>query len=168
MTTNDDVAGRDRPAPDRGAALVVAIGFVVMIGMIGAGLTSMITSGVGNRAQLEEVRDRQYAADGAIETEIAAMVNELPDGSVACGDTRSSTVIANGLAIRVEAFVTCGAVRGDSGAPEVQRSTVFTACVDPGGPCPAADVMVRALVGFEQASNGAVLHTSVHSWSVLR
>ena len=168
MTTGADVTRRDRPAHDRGAALVVAIGFVVMIGMIGAGLTSMISSGVGNRARLEVVRDRQYAADGAIETEIATMVSELPGGSVACGDTRTSTVSANGLAIRVEAFVTCGAVRGDSGAPEVQRSTVFTACVDPGGPCPADDVILRALVGFDQATDGTVLHTSVHSWSVLR
>lgn len=153
---------------DRGAALIVAIAFVLMISVIGAGLTSMITSGVGNRALLEEVRDRQYAADGAIEQAVADLAADLPRGEVRCGDTREARHDLNDMTVRVDAFVTCGAVPGTGGMPELQLSAVFSACVDPGRACPADDVVVRALVGFEQADDGALLSTSVHSWSVLR
>jgi hypothetical protein len=173
-------AGRDReiavngssgvtpPGHDRGAALIVAIGFVVMISMIGAGLTAMVTSGVGNRAVLESIRNRQYAADGAVEEAIASLADDLASGGLACGLERTHNTTANAIDIRVETLVTCGAMTGSDGLPEVQLSGVLSACAETGRACRADDVIVRALVGFEQGADGTVLSTSVHSWSVLR
>ncbi len=155
-------------ADDRGAALIVAIGFVVMISMIGAGLTAMVTSEVGNRALLESVRNRQYAADGAVEQAIATLIDDLANGTAGCGLERATQTSANSVDIRVETLVTCGAITGPDGLPEAQVSGVFSACVESGRACAADDVVVRAFVGFEQDLDGAVLSTSVHSWSVLR
>lgn len=163
------VAPRTSPAArDHGAALIVAIGFVVMIGMIAAGLTAMVTSGVGNRAILESVRNRQYAADGAVEEAIASVVDDLAVGSVGCGLERAHRTTANSIDIRVETLMTCGAVSGPEGLPEVQLSGVFSACPETGRPCAPDDVIVRAFVGFEQDVDGSPLSPSVHSWSVLR
>ena len=52
---------------DSGAALLLAIGFVLMIGMISGGLIALATSSMNNRATLELLRNREYAADGAID-----------------------------------------------------------------------------------------------------
>ena len=101
------------PARDRGAALIIAIGFVVMIGAIAAGLTSMVTSGVGNRIALEDLRDRQYAADGAIEDADRdhARLPRCRQRDVR-RRLRRSSVSLNGVDIRVESAVTCNAVLG--------------------------------------------------------
>ena len=60
-----------REHEDRGAALLLAVGFVVVIGAIAGGLAGLATSGVNNRVTLEQVRNREYAADGAIENAIS-------------------------------------------------------------------------------------------------
>ena len=153
---------------DRGAALIIAIGFVVMIGAIAAGLTSMVTSGVGNRAALVTIRDRQYAADGAIEDAIAAMRSAIDLGKVSCGDSSAELASINGVDIRVERMATCGAVRGADGLPVVQMSGSFVACQDGGVLCADDELIVRALVAFEVDAAGLVVGTSVRSWSVLR
>ena len=66
---------------DRGAALILAVAFVVMFGSIGAGLAALVTSSVNNRGSLESVRDRQYAADGAIEDAIVQVRLAATSGS---------------------------------------------------------------------------------------
>lgn len=162
----------ERPPPDstrdRGAALIIAIGFVVMIGAIAAGLTSMVTSGVGNRIALERLRDRQYAADGAIEDAVATMRVSLDAGKTTCADVWAQSVNLNGVDIRVESAVTCNAVLADDGFPVVQMSGSFVACGDRGTACDDREVVVRALVAFEADAGGHVVGTSVRSWSVLR
>jgi hypothetical protein len=167
MVARDDREGAVSTR-DRGAALIVAVGFVLMIGMIGAGLTTMITSGLGNRAALEQVRNRQYAADGAIETAVASMRTAIETAVTACGDESVSTTELNGVTIRVDVLTVCGAIRDPQGLPVVQTSGVFTACVDEGAPCADDTATLRALVGFERTDDGSVVQVVVHSWSVLR
>jgi hypothetical protein len=152
---------------DRGAALVVAIGFMVMIGAMAAGLTSMVTSGVGNRIALDEIRDRQYAADGAVEIEVAAMRSAVGAASARCGDARTSEHTINGVTVRVDARLSCVAVAAGDGLPVRQYVGAFDACEDEGRPCTDADVVVRALVGFETDAAGSNVTTSVRGWSVL-
>lgn len=154
---------------DRGAALIVAVGFVVMIGAISAGLASLVTSSMNNRITLTQLRDRQYAADGAVEVAIAE-VRSLGTGLAAsCGGVGGSTSSTlNDVAIRVDWHDACGAVRGSDGTIVAQRNVIFAACVDEGMVCTEDRVLVRAQVNFEQGATGDVTSTFVQSWSVNR
>ncbi|MEZ5249417.1 MAG: hypothetical protein R2713_09470 [Ilumatobacteraceae bacterium] len=84
MNPRDRRRPRD-PDRDRGASLIMAIGFVVLVGSIAAGLSGLVTSSSTNRIALGQVRDLQYAADGAIEEAITEVrfLDRDTDGS--CG-----------------------------------------------------------------------------------
>lgn len=155
-------------ARDDGASLIMAIGFMVLIGAIAAGLSTLVMSSNFNRVTLDIVRDRQYAADGAIEEAITAvrMLDRSGKGSceVAAG---SSTSELNELRIRVDWENVCGVVRTAAGDLVAQRNVVFSACQDTGDVCQDDEVIVRAQVNFEQAETGEVTRTWVQSWSVL-
>jgi hypothetical protein len=156
---------RDR---DRGASLVMAVGFVVLVGSIAAGLAGLITSSNLNRVSLASVRDRQYAADGAIEEAITAVraLDRAGDGSCD-SDQGFSTSDLNGHPIHVDWEYACGAVRTAAGELVAQRNVIFSACDDVGRACADSEVIVRAQVNFEQAATGEVTRTWVQSWSVL-
>ena len=157
------------PAPagrDRGAALPVAVGFTVMIGAMAAGLTSMVTSGIEQRVALGEIRDRQYAADGAVEQAIAELRTSIDAGHAACGDHWSTTAELNGVVILVDAETDCVATAGADLLPVRQFVGRFTACERTGVACSERTAVVRALVGFETGASGLVLDTAVRSWSV--
>ena len=150
---------------DRGAALVLAIGFVVMVGGIGAGLAALVSSSLNNRTALEQIRDRQYAADGAIEIAIAQQAERA--ASACAGDTGATSVTLNEVAIRVEWQNACAVVRGGDGLLYAQRNLLFVACSDTGAGC-GDDSIIRAQVNFEQDPSGGVTRTSIQSWSVQR
>jgi len=162
VNDSDQLTGRDN-----GAALILAIGFVLLIGAITAGLASLVTSGIYNRINLEQVRDRQYAAEGAIELAIASARSVL-DGAIGCtADTDASTTTQlNATDIRVDWTNACGVVRSADGLVLIQRNLVFTACIDLGQRCAETDTIVHAQVNFEQGSTGAVTKTYIQSWSV--
>jgi hypothetical protein len=162
-TPDDRYADRDR-----GAALVVAIGFMVMIGAMAAGLTAMVTSGVGNRMALDDIRDRQYAADGAVEQAVASMRAGIAAGTVACAGTATTRATLNSVPARVDATAGCVAVTGSDGLPVRQFVGRFSACVDSGQPCAATTAIVSATVAYQLDASGQLVTTSVRSWSVLR
>ena len=161
---------RTRPRhEDAGAALILAVGFVLMVGAITGGLASLATSSLNNRNTLETVRNREYAADGAIENAIS-QVRPMTCAS-ASGSITDSTV--NSIAIRVDWVNACGAVQITDGSVVSQRNVIFAACLNTGSPCsdsavPAVPVIIRAQVNFQQALGGAVTKTYVQSWSVNR
>ena len=154
---------------DRGAALILAIAFVVMIGTIGAGLASLITSSSNTRVSLQTLRNREYSADGAIE-EAVAMVRGLDGDTTASCSTAGGTSVStiNSIAIRVDWNAVCSVVRGTSGELFAQRNVVFEACENNGATCDSAAVIVRAQVNFRDDSSGDVVDTFVQSWSVNR
>jgi Na+-translocating ferredoxin:NAD+ oxidoreductase RnfG subunit len=159
----------DRSTRDRGASLVMAIGFVVLIGSIAAGLSGLVTSSTNNRLTLTEVRDRQYAADGAIEEAITAVRSLDRTTSGACSASAGNrTTTINGYTVRVDWQNVCGVVRTVTGELVAQRNVVFSACVDSGVACPEPGVILRAQVNFQQAATGLVTRTWVQSWSVLQ
>jgi hypothetical protein len=158
-----------RAERDRGASLVMAVGFVVLIGSIAAGLSSLIASSTNNRVTLASVRDRQYAADGAIEEAITSVRFLDRDAEGSCGASAGAhTTTINDLDVRVDWQNVCGVVRTSTGELVAQRNVVFSACVDRGDTCREDDVVVRAQVNFEQAATGEVTRTWVQSWSVLQ
>jgi hypothetical protein len=147
---------------ERGAALLLAIGFMLMVGAISAGLLAFITTSVGHRPQLDAIRDRQYAADGAVEYAIAEVRQLAEPGLDAC-PTTSQTI--NDVTIQVDCRNALTTVRLLE-----QRNVVFSACVEPSvpGPCAEDDVIVRAQVNFEKKTGAAnpVTATYIQSWSV--
>jgi hypothetical protein len=154
---------------DAGASLIMAIAFVVMIGAISAGLAGLVASSLNNRVNLELVRDRQYAADGAIEQAIAQVRGEVGPPLTRCASDGSIVdATLNDIAIRVDWLHACGVVRASDGTVVAQRNVTFSACVDTGAPCLDFDVIIRAQVNFEQAGSSAADATYVQSWSVNR
>lgn len=160
------------PAPrneDRGAALILAIAFVVMIGTIGAGLAGLITSSSNNRVSLQALRNREYSADGAIEEAVAAFRGLGRQTSASCSATGGNSVSTlNSFAIRVDWTAECSVVRGDGGELFAQRNVIFEACEDLGAACATTAVIVRAQVNFRDDASGSVTDTFVQSWSVNR
>ena len=158
-----------REHEDRGAALLLAVGFVVMIGAIAGGLAGLATSGVNNRTTLEQVRNREYAADGAIENAISQV------RLLTCASANDFIIDAsmNSISIRVDWVNACGAVQSTDGTVVSQRNVMFSACLNTGSPCsdaadPPVPVIIRAQVNFQQALIGAVTKTYVQAWSVDR
>ena len=162
----------NRAHEDRGAALILAIGFVVMIGAISAGLAGLASSSVTNRGTLEAVRNRQYSADGVIEETITQVRAQAGSALAACQSAGGSrTGRLNNIAIRVEWQNACGVVRGSDDAVVAQRNVIFTACQDTGVPCAPNTVIIRAQVNFQAVGSGAtvtVTRTWIQSWSVNR
>jgi hypothetical protein len=158
----------DRQHEDKGAVLILAISFVVMIGAIAAGMASLVITSMNNRGTLERVRDREYAADGAIEDAIVKVRALAATGTDACQTVSgvSSTTGLNTFDIRVDWRNACGVVRSPDGVVLVQRDAIFAACVDTGIACTETTTIIRAQVNFEQAATGVVTRTYVQSWSV--
>ncbi|MEY2581961.1 MAG: hypothetical protein QOE09_1810 [Ilumatobacteraceae bacterium] len=151
-----------RDQQDRGSALLLAIGFVLMVGAISAGLAALATSSMNNRATLQLVRNRQYAADGAIEqsiSQVRAFTCATPGGSI--------PATLNSVAIRVDWVNACGVVKSaDTGTVVSQRNVIFSAyCKNPtDATCNFTDVIIRAQVNFQELPSA----TYVQSWSVNR
>lgn len=152
---------------DSGSSLVVTIGFVVMIGSIAGGLAGLVTSSMNNRTILAQQRDRQYAADAAIEEAITVVrqIKQSTNEACATAPGKLSTSL-NNVAIHVDWQNNCTVVRGADGTVVAQRNVIFAACLDNGSLCTEASMIVRAQVNFEQGLGGTVQRTTVQSWSV--
>lgn len=151
---------------DRGAALILAIGFVLMISAIAGGLAALIATSFENRSSLEGLRNRQYAADAAIQDAIT-QVRTVTDRSlpVTCA---GFTTNLNSVTIRVDCAKAYGIAPGTDNLVLSQRNVIFNACLDTGSACTDASTIIRAQVSFEQLYAGAVTTTFVQSWSVNR
>jgi type II secretory pathway component PulK len=151
---------------ERGASLILAIAFLVVVGGISSAVISSVTSGFNGRTVLDRARDREYAADGGIEYAVA-QVRALPlpggPGLAACAGPYTNTL--NKIKIRIDCAnqptITLGGF--------LQRNVVFSACVDTNSTCTDATTVIRAQVNFQAVSAGSILKVSrtwVQSWSV--
>jgi hypothetical protein len=165
VSASGDV-GAARRERDAGAALILAIAFVVTIGAVLAGLTALVTSGVGDRRSIERLRDRDYAAEGAIELAIAELRNTPPAAHTCAAAEPSSTTSINGITIRVERDVRCSVARGDDGIPVALRRLVLSSCVDHGVACTSTETVVRAEVDLVSGADATTTEPIVRSWVV--
>lgn len=167
---NDTRRNSDMPVGrDVGASLMLAIGFVVMIGVISAGLISLATSSLNNRAALEQVRNREYAADGAIEVTVAQLRSSSVSTLATCTAANGFVIdTSNSLTMRVDWRNACSLVQTIDGAVVAQRNVVLSACENTGASCIDSAVVIRAQVNFERSATGGVARTYVQSWSVNR
>jgi hypothetical protein len=156
---------------ERGAALILAIAFMVVVGGIGAAVTASVTSGLNGRVVLDELRNREYAADGAIETSITRIRGlSNPGGNPAeCSSTTpvDSPFTLNGVTVRVDC-VNAPAVVGAPNAIVLQKNVIFTACVNTGIKCSDDNhnVIIRASVNFQGTGPPGQVKTYVQAWSV--
>jgi hypothetical protein len=149
---------------ERGASLILAIVFMVVVGAISAAVLAATASGLQDRVALDTARNREYAADGAIETAVVRVRNN--GGSCTGGDP---DVTINGEPIHVDCIASPAVVVGPGGELLSQNNVVFTTCRTAdvvSGACPASTAIINAQVNFQGTS--APLTTFVQSWSVNR
>jgi hypothetical protein len=147
---------------ERGASLILAIAFLVITASIGAAVIASVTSGVSDRSILDQVRNRQYAADGAIENDVAWI---RTNGGTCSG--HQATHSLNSLTIHVDCVASPAVIVGPGGELLSQNNIVFTACLDAdvvSGSCPTDKTIINAQVNFQGTSSP--LTTFVQSWSV--
>ena len=151
---------------ERGAALILAIAFMVVIGGIGAAVTSSVTSGLNDRQALDQARNREYAADAAIETAISQVRNSLTSpGAVAGECAPAPPYTLNGFDVRVDCDNAPAVVRSPT-ALVLQNDVIFTVCIDTPNPCRDEDVIIRAQVNFQGTGTPTQVKTYVQAWSV--
>jgi type II secretory pathway pseudopilin PulG len=152
---------------ESGVALVLALSFMVLIGLVTTALLSSLMSAVQERSVLDNVRNRQYAADGAVEQAIATVRGlgaTVISGQAPCGPFTSSM---NGVSIHVD----CTPVPVMTRAGFIQRNVVYTSCLGTASSppsCPTGSPIVRAQVNYESVDGTTITKTYIQSWTVAR
>jgi type II secretory pathway pseudopilin PulG len=155
---------------EQGVALALALVFIVLVGVVTTALLSSLTSSVDQRSVLDNLRGRQYAADGAVEREIARVRGIAAPGA-GLGDcnpagTPRTYNDLDGVTIRVD----CTNVPTLTRTGYIQRDVVFTSCISNGSACTTANTIVRAQVNYEaaDAETPTITKTYIQSWTVTR
>jgi Tfp pilus assembly protein PilX len=157
-----------RRRDERGASLVLAIVFMVVIGAVSGAVLSMLTSGLSSRVALDRARDREYAADGAIQAAVA-QIRAIPASQSYAGPGLPCPTIPNHTLNGVTIHTDCVAAPAVTAQLYRQFNVIFTTCAGTTGPCPTAKVIIRAQVNFQAIGSGASLQiqrTWVQAWSV--
>jgi hypothetical protein len=161
---------------ERGASLILAIAFLVVVGGVSAAALSSVSSGINDRVVLDQARDRQYAADAGIVTAIGMVRNNMTSGSALtpCIPNTNFTFNSGSSPSGIGIQVSCNYVPNvTQGSLFLQRNVVFSAqCATGQGPkCPSGNVVIRAQVNFASPSIAtdqsiSVTRTYVQAWSV--
>jgi len=149
---------------DHGAVLLLAIGFVLLVSAIAAALAALIVSIGATGNSLQQTRNRQYAADAAIQQAITKVRSQNRATDPICGDV--STL--NGTTVRVDCAYAVTVVGNVDNQVLAQRNVIFLACTNTGTACAQDATIIRAQVNFEQKYSGEVTKTFIQSWSVNR
>jgi hypothetical protein len=153
---------------ERGASLILAIAFMVVVGGISAAVLATTTSGLQDRAALDQARNREYAADGAIETTVVA-ARAL---SGACPSTTGTLVTLNQIKIHVDCSSAPAVVPGPAGPLSQGDAVSFVACVAQGSGVGTRCTLstgtdppiITAQVNFQ--GTAPTVTTFVQAWSV--
>ena len=165
---------RGRSRDERGASLVLAILFVVLVGGIMAASFSLVNSGIHNRISLDSARNREYAADAAIEyaiTQVRACRRPGPASWLRHGipGYPYQYPFAPDTNTLVNMRVNCTNVPTLTFSGFQQQNVIFTACIESGADCTDSTTIIRAQVNFQAERSGtnvSVSRTWVQSWSV--
>jgi hypothetical protein len=160
---------------EQGAALILAIAFMLVAGLLSAAILPHLRSSALDRSVLDQVRNRQYDADYAIERSIARVRAVTPNPGTNPNECPASGDIwtgPNGNQIRVNCANSPSVSPSGDGTPASQANVTFVACVNAGTVCnavrtsPTYNVIVSAQVNFQTV--GGVVQTFVQAWSVNR
>jgi outer membrane protein W len=155
---------------ESGATLLLAIAFLIVVGLIGGGVITLVSSAAADRAALDNARNREYAADGAIEGAIAQVrVNMTSGQALTPCTTLPPAPTLNGVTIEIG----CTFAPTLTTTRYLQRNVIFTAqCAAPyTAKCQNGNVITRAQIDFASPSLAtdtsiAVTRTYVQAWSV--
>jgi Tfp pilus assembly protein PilX len=155
---------------ERGASLVLAIAFMLVIGALAVATLSMITSGLNNRESLDNVRDREYGADAAIQYAIANVRTKNAIGGGPAVESCSSGLPASYSINGDNYHVDCQNALAVTFSGFLQRNVIFVACRGTSA-CNAGNEIIRAQVNYQAVGGGEhaparVLRTWIQSWSV--
>lgn len=156
---------RRAAAEETGAALLIVLGFIAVIGFMGLALVGYATTNLKATNALRPVRTTKYAADSAVE---AAINKFRQDFTVPCPkDKFYKIAVVGNNGVPIDSLVTRPDIRVDCGPQVISGSTrqvTFTAKCDSGTPdCPAGTTLLVARVKFEGT---APVKTTVETWSV--
>jgi hypothetical protein len=158
-----------RMHPDQGAALLIAIGFMVLVGFIVGGLATLISSGVGDTVSLKNLRNRQYAADAAVQQDVVQLRTALVANANASWCTTAHTYTDSGTpSIKVACTSPTFSLTFTNGVIYAKRNVTFLACTDTSAACTDSSptLALRAEVDFSKIGNAVT--TYVQSWSVIK
>ena len=154
-------------------ALVLALAVMIAMSVTLAALVSLVISGFRSSLSMEQHRNRQYAADGAVEQTIARLQHDTTRALVGsgCGSAPTSYTI-NGVAVQVVCTGEPVGVLVQTTTPAnpqagvlLQRNVVISACTGAGA-CTPETATVVAKVNFPTGADGAPSGAFIQSWSV--
>jgi Tfp pilus assembly protein PilX len=154
---------------DRGAALLIAIGFMVLVGLIVGALSTLITSGVGDSVNLKNARNRQYAADAAVQQDMVQLRTALVGNANPTWCSAAHTYSDAGTpSIKVACTSPTFSLSFSNGVIYAKRNVSFLACTDTSVACSDSSptLALRAEVTFSKIGNAVT--TYVQSWSVIK
>jgi hypothetical protein len=160
-------AALSRRRDERGQALLIALGFVAMFGVIAASLGSYATANLMSSERLRNVRSAQFAVDGAVKTAVnwAQSDANIPASAVSATTNCFRSQSINGVTVQV----VCQATAPGPATPPTSGVTVqtvtFYGCRST---VPTCDASTALLVAQAQISRvlSVTRSLTVTSWSV--
>jgi hypothetical protein len=161
---------------ETGATLLLALGFMVVLGLIAVGMLSNIESGLHSRIAFDSGRNREYLADSAIQNAITQVRMIQSSSDLGPGLRTSCGPYAYPSSSNDQIDVYCSNMFQFSRSGFQQRNVVFYACLH-GADCTSTPAMatrnsiIRAQVNFQVVGTGTgtqlnVTRTWTQSWSV--
>jgi hypothetical protein len=160
-----------RKRAEDGATLILVLGFMVMVGMVSAGLATQLASSSRTRVALDGARDREYAADAALLEDVAQVRQNLTndDALTPCPSTKLvQNPGLNDVAIQVDCSFSLFSLSGI-----IQRNATFAACAPQpsNANCPSSAVIIKAQVHYASTdppndTDIDVTRTYVQSWNL--
>ena len=147
MIRCDDTPGRS----ETGAILVLALIFLVTVGVVVAALVTLAGTNLVNTTNLQNQRSLEFSADAAVDGAIQTLRGQSPTSSVTCPTPLGAPVSVNGVALAVEC--TMAIPPGSYG-----RIVEFDACAQglSFSQCQSAAV-VRANVTYDDLSSSSCI-----------
>jgi hypothetical protein len=142
------IASRRPSRHDEGAALVLALVFLVAVGLVLLAIVTFAGGSFRNTINLNSQRGVEYAADGA--TTAAAQATRYTYNTYTtpgnCLPGGQSSMTINGIAISVQ----CSAVNFNPNSAAT-REVLFLACRT-GGSCTTSNAIIQASVTYDDYS----------------
>ncbi|MEW6476247.1 MAG: hypothetical protein AB1679_28645 [Actinomycetota bacterium] len=143
---------RSRAREEDGVILVLVLGFLAFIGVVAAVLVNYTTTGHRATVTVQDIRAREYAADGVVE----AAINLVRRTAASSNSSGCVVAMVDSLSMRVDC--------SDAGTGGVE--VTFTACPNTGVACTASTRTLVAKAKYNRTVSPAAVKIS--AWSVHR